>query len=631
MTLPRPGSGRILAPMPIARATWSRLLRREIQIALDLAILAGAFVLAYLLRFEFTLAPSVRHELLVQIPLVLLVEFLAILAFGIYSYVWRYIGLAEARGFARAALWSTTFLLALRLLLPDALHAWRVPISVILVNAGLSFGGLLGLRVIRRMVWERHESQGAGDRRRRRTLLVGAGHAGVLAARELARAHRELEVVGFVDDDPEKLGASIHNVRVLGTSGELEGLLARHQVDEVVVTMARASREVLRHILSTCERAGVSARIIPSLFEILEGRVNVARLREIQIEDLLGRDPIRLDEAPVRAIVAGTTVAVTGAGGSIGAELARQVARLGPTRLLLIDRAEPALFEAHRTITTLWPELSVEPVVADCGDTARLGPIFAAARPSLVLHAAAHKHVPLMETNVAEAIGNNVFATQRLAELAAAVGTERFVLISTDKAVRPTSVMGATKRLAEMVLQHVASATTTNFVAVRFGNVLGSTGSVIPLFRRQIEEGGPVTVTHPEMERYFMTIPEAAQLVLQAAAIGKGQDVFVLDMGQPVKILDLATDMIRLAGLVPGRDIEITFSGARPGEKLSEELVLDPSELVPTAVPKIASTRVAPPLPHFGEQLEQGASLVASGDAAALRNWLAELLPEAYL
>lgn len=607
----------------LPRSAWSRLLRRETQISLDLVVLALAFALAYLLRFEFQIPGPIRHAALVQLPLVLLVQVVAAFAAGIYSYVWRYVGLAEIRGFLAAAALSATPLLLARFLLPESLALWRVPLSVIIMDTGLAFAGLLGVRVLRRIVWERHErAPRDGHRRRRRALLVGAGHAGIVAARELGGPQRELDVVGFVDDAPDKQGASIQGIRVLGPIPALEGLLVAHSVEEVVVTMTQASGDVVREVVETCKRAGITARIIPSLHEILVGRVSVGRLREVQIEDLLGRDPVRLDEAPVREVISGEVVVITGAGGSIGSELARQVARFGPARLVLVDRAEPALFEIDWELRRLWPELVIESHVVDCG-SARMAALIARLAPRLVLHAAAHKHVPLMEANPIEAADNNVLATHRLLEACGTCGVERFVLVSTDKAVRPRSIMGASKRAAELVVQ--AGPATTRAVAVRFGNVLGSTGSVIPIFRRQIEAGGPLTVTDPEMERYFMTIPEAAQLVLQAGAIGTGGEIFVLDMGKPVRILDLARDMIRLAGLIPDQDVRIEISGVRPGEKIREELEHAEGELRATGIPKLSVTTAAPPASAaIASLIAMLEAAVASGDATRVRELLQE-------
>jgi FlaA1/EpsC-like NDP-sugar epimerase len=529
-------------------------------------------------------------------------------------------------------------MLGLRLGLPVSLQEWRVPISVSLFDTILAFGGLLGIRVLRRSLYERYEKDlhlpaPGRHRSRKRALLVGAGRTGLLAVRELlSQKAGELEVVGFVDDDPRKQGSVIHGVKVLGTTDDLAELVRELDVERVVVTMVRVDRETLWGLVRTGQRIGVEVRIVPGWFEILEGKINFSRLRKVRIEDLLGRESVRIEEEPLANFLAGRRVLVTGAGGSIGAELARQVARRGPRELILVERAEPALFTVERELRELWPEVPMRPLVADAGDGERMGTILERWRPEILLHAAAHKHVPLMESNPAEAVRNNVLATHRLGELAGAAGVERFVLVSTDKAVRPTSVMGATKRLAELAIQELDRRHRTRYLAVRFGNVLGSTGSVIPIFREQIENKGPVTVTDPEMKRYFMTIPEAAQLVLYSAGMGEGGEIFILDMGEPVKILDLARDMIRLAGLVPGEDVEIRFTGLRPGEKLFEELECDEERLAKTRHPKIFIGRLQPyPTERIVEALGRLDRLSRDGHEGELRSYLAELLPEARL
>ncbi|MBZ0112984.1 MAG: polysaccharide biosynthesis protein, partial [Thermoanaerobaculia bacterium] len=560
---------------------WTRHLRREIQFLLDLGVLGGAFALAYLLRFDFSIpAQELRHGL-TQWPFVVLVQFSALVIGGVYSFIWRYIGMAEVMTFVRAALYSAVPMLVMRFVLPDALKAWRIPISVTLMGTVLAFGGVLALRVLRRGVYERYERHHRSSERaetrangkRHRVLFVGAGQAGLMAVREIVGQSRtDLEVIGFVDDDPRKKGSVIYGTKVLGSTDELEKLVADHKVDRAVITMAHAPREVLSGLLATFRRLGVSVQIMPALYEILEGRVNVSRFREVQIEDLLGRDAVKLDEREIRTFLTGSTVMVTGAGGSIGSELARQLARFSPGRLVLVERAEGALFEIDRELRALWPELEIRAVVTDITDDDSVRAMLALHSPQVILHAAAHKHVSLMEQNPVEAIRNNSLGSYRLGQLAGEAGVETFVMISTDKAVRPTSVMGASKRLAEILLQGLEGKYPTRFSTVRFGNVLGSSGSVIPIFREQIQHGGPVTVTDPEMVRYFMTIPEASQLVLQAAAMGSGGEIFLLDMGEPVRIVDLAREMIRLAGFEPDKDIEIVFTGRRPGEKLVEEL-----------------------------------------------------------
>jgi FlaA1/EpsC-like NDP-sugar epimerase len=603
---------------------------------MDSVTLTIAFWFAYFLRFDFVIPPDNLGFALKQFPYVVLVQFVALLIAGVYSFIWRYVGLAEVRAFVNAAYWSLLPILAVRLITPAVYHPWRVPVSVICVDTVLAFGGVLGLRVLRRALYERYERENRSARAngaRQSVLLIGAGQAGVLAAREIrGRGDTGLDIKGFIDDDPEKQGSVIHGIRVLGNTEEMARLVRTLGVDHVVITIAAASRNEIRRIVALCEQIPVKVQIIPGLYEILQGNVEVSRIRDLQIEDLLGREPVRLDEDAMSRFLAGKVVAVTGAGGSIGSELARQTARFGPSSLLLLERAEFALFNIDRELRERWPDISIIPLVADVTNETRMRAIFETHRPQVVLHAAAHKHVPLMEQNGAEAIKNNVLATRSIGRIAGEYRAEAFVMISTDKAVRPTSMMGASKRVAELVVQDLDRRYETRYVAVRFGNVIGSAGSVIPIFREQIRRGGPVTVTHPEMVRYFMTIPEAAQLVLQAGTMGEGGEIFVLDMGQPVKILDLAKDTITLSGLKPFEDIEIVFTGIRPGEKLFEELEVTDECLTKTRHPKIYIGKIASyPEETVSSALERLAFLSANHRDEELRVYLGELLPESHL
>jgi FlaA1/EpsC-like NDP-sugar epimerase len=496
---------------------------------------------------------------------------------------------------------------------------------------------VLMLRVIRRSIYERYERK---PRRfsnqscsRKAVLLIGAGRAGVLAAKEIQNSgNMDLDVKGFIDDDPKKLGFVIQGVKVLGTTSHLPRLVNDLGIDHVIITIASASGRHIRRIMETCERIPVKVRIIPDLYEILQGRVEVSRIRDIKIEDLLGREPVALDEENISQFIAGKTVLVTGAGGSIGSELVRQVTRFNPASLLLVERSEFAMFNIDRELRDSRPDLNIIPLLADIGDKPRMKYIFDAYRPDVVLHAAAHKHVPMMEVNPSEAVKNNILFTNQIGELAGEFGVKVFVLISTDKAVRPTSLMGSSKRVAELVVQNLNSKYQTKYVAVRFGNVIGSAGSVIPIFREQIRKGGPVTVTHPDMVRYFMTIPEAAQLVLQASVMGEGGEIFILDMGEPVKIIDLAKDIITLSGLKPFEDIDIVFTGVRSGEKLFEELQTVGENIAKTRHPKIfignISTYAEEKVQHALKQLT---SLAEDGNERELRFFLNELLPEAHL
>ncbi len=621
-----------------ARPFWVGHLRTEVQFALDLVVLVAAFALSYLLRFDFAIPPEYVQNALAQLPVVVLIQFSTLLLLGIYSFVWRYVGLTEVRAFLRAAVYSAIPLLALRLGLPEEFAAWQVPRSIILLDTLLAFGGLLGIRVLRRSLYERFERQFRrvesveASAAPKRALLAGAGHAGVIAAREL-RGHHDVEPVGFVDDDSRKLGTVISGLKVLGTSRDLPRLITDLSIERVLITMTSSGSDVIRSILDAGKRAGVEVRIVPSLHEIVGGRVAVSRFRHVQIEDLLGREPVRLDKDTVREFISGKSVLLSGAGGSIGGELARQIARFNPLRLVIAERSEGALFEIERELAALWPQMRVSSFLGDVGDTRRMAEAFRRWRPHLVFHAAAHKHVTMMEQSPSEAIYNNILATESLGRLAGENGAETFVLVSTDKAVKPTSVMGASKRVAELVVQELDTQfTDSRFVAVRFGNVLGSAGSVVPIFREQIARGGPVTVTHPDATRYFMTPSEAAQLVLEAGAIGEGGDILILDMGEPVRILDLAKDMIALSGYKPFDEIPIVFSGLRPGEKLVEELQLAGEDVARTAHPKVYSGKLAAyPEGEIAKALATLRDLAEREDDGAIRSFLCELLPEANL
>lgn len=620
---------------------WFRHLRREVQFFMDITILVAAFLLAWWVRFN-----DLSSDALLRLPLVVLVQLATMRACGIYSFIWRYIGIAELKSFFKAAMVSmataSLIMLGLRFGLPDSFHSQRVPITVVVLDTFLAFGGLLAIRIVRRILYERFERQlhpdGSTYGRRRakgkRVLLVGAGRAGMMAARELnsQAMGSDGEILGFLDDDQRKQGSVIQGLKVLGPTSELPRWVEELDIERVLLTMVRVDGETVRHLLNVCRRLGVEVRIMPGLFEILEGRINVSRFREVRIEDLLRRDPVQLDDEELLGFFGGKRVMVTGAGGSIGAELARQMARLGPEKLILVERAEPALFEVHREILGLWEDLPVQPLLADVSDQVRMRSILWEHQPHIVLHAAAHKHVPMMEANPGEAVKNNSLATYRLGRLAGELGVERFVLVSTDKAVRPTSIMGSSKRLAELLIQELDREFDSRFVAVRFGNVLGSTGSVIPIFRQQIDRGGPVTVTHPDMVRYFMTIPEAAQLVLHTASMAQGGEIFILDMGEPVKILDLAKDMIHLANLRLDEDIKIEIIGTRPGEKLYEELEQGEEKLTKTRHPKIFIGQLHGPADQaISECLEELERLADGGDGEALRAYLRRLIPEAQL
>ena len=611
-------------------------LRRPFQLLADVAVLCGAFFLAYLFRFDFQIPEYFLDNALNQLPFVVFVQFASLFIVGAYSIIWRYVSLEDIKAFLKGAFISGIVLVLVRLLLsPEQFERWQVPLSVILMDTFFAFAGLLALRVLRRFFYEISEKRQfqLGKRRKmpKSTLIIGAGRLGAATIKEVVgRADTELEIKGFIDDDRHKKGGSVGGVKVLGTTDDLARLVDELNIDQIVLAIDQASSKEIRRVLDICRAIPVKAQIVPSLNEIAHGRVSVSRIRDVQIEDLLGREPVELDDENLHEFLTDKTVMVTGAGGSIGSELVRQIIDFSPKILLLVERTEFALFQIERDLTKNFPETKFVPLLADIGDAPRMQEIFSEYKPEVIFHAAAHKHVPLMEINPTEAIKNNVFATKLVGELAGKYGAKDFVLISTDKAVNPTSIMGASKRIAEIVLQNLNQVYATNYMAVRFGNVLGSTGSVIPIFREQIEQGKSVTVTDPKMTRYFMTIPEASQLVLQAGALGAGGEIFILDMGEPVKILDLAEDMIRLSGLEPYEDIDIVFSGIRKGEKLFEELEITGENLLKTKHPKIFIGKIAA---YSGEEvaniLSNFRQAVADNDKGKIRRLLNHFLPEA--
>lgn len=636
--------GKMVAQYNPYRENWLHLkqsyfLTRKSQFIIDSLVLTSAFVFAYGLRFDFDIPAIDKRYMLYQLPVVLLLQLLLIWSTGIYAFVWRYVGMTELKAFLNAAVLAAFPMFFMRAMLPKQLQVARIPLSIILMDVVFAFGGILLVRVLRRAIYE------GGSKRRhaagflqncavkRPILLIGAGRAGVMVAREIKmHGDTNLEVKGFVDDDVSKIGSVIEGVRVLGRAEDIPRLVSELNIDHVVISFVEASRREFRRILDICEQAKVRVRTMPGIYELLQGNVQVSRIRDVQIEDLLGREQVELDEDSMRRFLSGKTVMITGAGGSIGSELVRQVVRLNPARMLLVERAEFALFKIEQELKHSAANLEALALVADVGDKARMQTIFQKYRPQVILHAAAHKHVPMMEFNASEAIRNNVLATRSLGELACQFGVETFVLISTDKAVCPTSIMGASKRLAELLIQDLNRVSATRFCAVRFGNVIDSTGSVIPTFREQIRRGGPVTVTHPDMMRYFMTITEAAQLVLQASAIGQGGEIFILDMGEPVNILELAKDTITLSGLKPMEDIEIVFTGIRPGEKLFEELETSEEKMIKTQHPKIFIGRLAAYPEHKLEHALARLMLLANnGWDGELCKLLGDLIPEAQL
>ncbi|SDG43423.1 polysaccharide biosynthesis protein [Desulfosporosinus hippei] len=497
--------------------------------------------------------------------------------FGLYNRLWQYASTGELLSIVYAVSVGTGGTVAAvyfyGLSNADTLSYIRMPhTAAVLLWLAMVFligGSRFIWRILQENAFDRHVPGS-----QKQVLIVGAGDAGVLAARELKnRNYRDGRPIGFIDDNHSKQKLQLLGIPVLGTRLDIARVVKGHNVDEVIIAMPSASGEAVREIVQICEKLGVILKIMPGVYDIISGDMNVKPIRQVQVEDLLGRDPVSVDLEEVAGYVAGETVIITGAGGSIGSEICRQIARFNPGRLVLLGHGENTIFDIEQELRSEHPGIDYITEILDVKDREKVFLIFERYKPGVVFHAAAHKHVPLMERNPEEALKNNVVGTQNLAEAADEVKVKTFVSISTDKAVNPTSVMGATKRTSEMIIQSLDLRSQTKFVAVRFGNVLGSRGSVIPTFKRQIAQGGPVTVTHPDMVRYFMTIPEAAQLVIQAGAMARGGEIFILDMGKPVKIVDLAKDLIRLSGFEPDVDIKIQFTGIRPGEKLFEELL----------------------------------------------------------
>ncbi|MFH1616725.1 MAG: nucleoside-diphosphate sugar epimerase/dehydratase [Planctomycetota bacterium] len=570
--------------------------RKPLIVFAHVVTFAAALFLSFLLANNMQLRTS---WLLYQYPLMLL--FFIIIKLSVFGFFkqyrgwWRYVGISDLVGILRASLVSTLVIVLLWFALvmgygPVRRHLQeltKVGQGIFIADMFITILLLSGLRMMIRLYNE--EFRAVEGVRLKRFLIVGAGNAGEGLLREIHRMSIEqYEVVGFVDDNIAKHGMHIHGIPVLGSVDQLPQICEKYSVDEIAIAMPSATHKELRRVVQVCSGTKIRFRTVPSITDIASGRFKVSQIRDVDINDLLGREAVQLELDSVEKFLKDKVILVTGAGGSIGSEMCRQVCNFAPRQLLLVEQAENSLFFIDRELRETFPNIVIEAVICDITDQTRLKQIFQQYKPQVVIHAAAHKHVPLMEINPGEAIKNNIFGTKTIADVAhVCPETTNFVMISTDKAVNPTSIMGSSKRIAEMYIQTLDMISNTSFVTVRFGNVLGSNGSVVPIFKDQIARGGPVTVTHPEMQRYFMTIPEASQLVLQAATMGLGGEIFVLDMGEPVKIVDLASELITLSGFRPVEDIEIVFSGIRPGEKLFEELAIKGEDMQPTRHPKI--------------------------------------------
>jgi len=609
------------------------LLQNRLLILGDIVLIIAAALGSYVLRtdlgpmFEFYLPQAITF-----VFLALIVQPTVFYFFGLYRRMWVYASVQELKLIVIAV---TTASVALALIIIVLLATNILPNfirSIVPIDWLLSLVLIGGFRFSMRILAELPLSGQNGDNRSKRVLVVGAGDAGALVVREMQKnPHLPLKPVCFLDDDPDKQRKQIHGIPVVGKLNDLPRTLITRRIDEVVIAIPSAPGRVIRQVAEVCRARNMQFRTMPGLFELLGGKVSVNRLREVEITDLLRREPTQIDDRAVGASLGGKRILVTGAGGSIGQELCRQVARWAPSELILLGHGENSIFESLLELEENFPSVPLHPVIADIRDLDRLLILFDGLRPEVIFHAAAHKHVPLMEANVEEAITNNVLGTRNVIEAALASNVDKLVMISTDKAIRPSSVYGAAKRLAELLVLDAGLRSGRPYSVVRFGNVLGSRGSVVPLFKRQIAAGGPVTVTHPDMKRYFMTIPEAVHLVLQASAMGRGGEVFVLNMGEQVRILDLAEDLIRLSGLEPGKDIEIVFTGIRPGEKMSEELWDRTATYEPTTNPDIVLLAEENCL--TGEPLQQTVNelinLAREGDADAILRILDEFIPGA--
>ncbi|NMB67419.1 MAG: polysaccharide biosynthesis protein [Chloroflexi bacterium] len=596
----------------------------------DLLLIVAAAMGSYALRLELgpaflTYLPTVYW--LIGVSLIVKPLFFAY--FGLYRRMWSY---ASVREMTLIVLAVTTASLVVSVVM-ISLHSLGVFAG--LSRSALAIDWLLtiilcgGLRFTMRILAE-NASQSTAKSKTRRALIVGAGDAGALVARELQKNSQvNLLAVGFVDDNPTKQHQQIYGIPVVGKLTEMARLLDNHRIDEVIIAIPSAPGSVIRTVADVCRLKGIPFRTMPGIYELLGGKVSVSRLRDVDITDLLRREPARIRDEEIGEALNGRVVLVTGAGGSIGRELCRQIARWGPAELLMLGHGENSIFEALLDLQESFPSLPARPLICDVRDHDRLENVMMRHRPQVVFHAAAHKHVPMMEKNVEEAVTNNILGTRNLVDLSLAHGVERLVMISTDKAIRPVNVMGATKRIGEMIVLDAAARSGRAYSVVRFGNVLGSRGSVVPIFKRQIARGGPITITHPDMRRYFMTIPEAVYLVLQSATLSRGGETYVLNMGQQVRILDLAEDLIRLSGLVPGKDIEIVFTGVRPGEKLSEDLWDEGCSFKATPHPDIYHLEVQDEL--HGEELRRAVNelgrLAQEGDATSIIRLLDELIP----
>lgn len=551
-------------------------------VMLDAGIIAASVWLVFLLRFDF----QIPEMYVWMLPWAILIHIAVYAAFSfgfkVYNNIWRYTGMRELLQLLKVSVLTLVGVIAVNVSAHVVVPSYRLPISIYFA-AGYVFLGIVGLRMVKRLLNDGFETTGTKEAFEGNLLIVGAGKAGILVTKDIKHSRfKFMNPVAFIDDDISKQKLEVMGLPIVGNRNFIPEAVDQLDIAFIIIALPTAPQNDLMEIIEICKSTKAQVKLMPSMTEILDGKMAVNRIREVSVNDLLGRTPVEINTEEIRENLGSECILITGAGGSIGSELCRQLAAYRPKEMLLLGHGENSIYLIEQELRQLYPDQKIQPIIADIQDVSRIDSVFQNFRPTIVYHAAAHKHVPLMEMNPVEAVKNNVIGTRNVAEASAKYGAKRFILISSDKAVNPTSVMGATKRAAEMIINDQNSSSKTVFAAVRFGNVLGSRGSVIPLFKRQIESGGPVTVTHMDMVRYFMTIPEAVQLVIQASVLAQGGEVFVLDMGKPVRIYDLARDLIRLSGLEPDKDIPIVITGIRPGEKLYEELLTEEEGLMVT-------------------------------------------------
>ena len=593
-----------------ASAICKKVLR---LLLVDISIIAVAYFAALFLRFDGSVPSYYVNMLADKMPMILSTYVLAFIGFGLYTRLWGYAGISDFLkvfyGNVAASVLTAVW---------GYLLSWQLPVSIYLIGWMTCFLSTVMIRVLYRLLGSKLYEEGGEDTiecPRVRVMIIGAGATGDILIREMMETKSKHIPVVVVDDDKDKVGSSLNSIRIRGDRHEIPKLVEEYRVDEIIIAIPSASLEEKKEIAEICMQTGKKVKRTPPLYELIDGDVSMKTVKEVSIYDLLGREEISLNDAEVFQYIKGKTVLVTGGGGSIGSEICRQIAKLGVGRLIIFDIYENNAYNLQQELKMAYgASLDLVTLIGSVREKERLESVFRDYSPQIVFHAAAHKHVPLMEESPYEAFKNNVFGTLNVVRTAHEFGVESMTLISTDKAVNPTNIMGATKRIAELIIQNYSSISSTKFAAVRFGNVLGSNGSVIPLFKKQIEQGGPVTVTHPDIIRYFMTIPEASKLVIRAGALAKGGEIFILDMGKPVKIVDLATSLIRLSGYEPNKDIMITFTGLRPGEKLYEELLLSEEGLTATHISKIFVAKPAEHDPEFERKIEHLRHVVENKD-----------------